>query len=207
MTRILHIDTSPRDERSHSRRLASKFIDSWKAAHPEDVVIYRDIGHEPLPYVDENWVAGAFTPPEKHTPEMTKAIALSESLIDELKTCDCYVFSIPMYNFSVPAVFKSYIDQILRINRTFVINNQGQYTGLLQGKKVLVISTSGGSYKAGTPTAAYNFQEPYLRTIFEFIGITDIKFVNAENMNLSEDVRAQSLAQTNITLENIVVDW
>ena len=207
MTKILHLDASPRSERSHSRRLANQFIRSWQKTHADDVIIYRDLGHQTLPYVTESWVAAAFTPPEKHTPELTKELKLSELLIEELKACDRYVFSIPMYNFSIPAIFKSYIDQITRVNRTFKIGEQGQPIGLIQDKKMLIITARGGSYQPGTPTADYDFQEPYLRTIFAFMGITDISFIHAENINMGAEARADSLADAEAALEKMVVSW
>lgn len=81
-----------------------------------------------------------------------------------------------MYNFSVPSTFKAYIDQIVRVNRTFAVNEQG-YQGLVNGKKMLIITASGGSYRKGTPAAGYDLQEPFLRAIFGLVGITDITFI------------------------------
>jgi FMN-dependent NADH-azoreductase len=207
MTQILHLDASPRSERSHSRRLADQFMSAWQKIHVDDLVIYRDLGHQSLPYVNENWVAAAFTPPEKHTPELTKELELSELLIEEFKACDRYVFSIPMHNFTVPAIFKSYIDQIVRVNRTFKVSDQGVPLGLIQDKKMLIVTARGGGYQPGTPTAAYDFQEPYLRTIFGFIGITDINFIHAENLNSGADARTQSLNHAVAALEKMVANW
>lgn len=206
MAQILHIDASPRAERSHSRRLANKFIETWKVIHPKDTILYRDLGHEPVPYIDEKWIAAAFTAPEKHTPELQQAIALSDLLIDEFIASDHFVFSIPMYNFTIPAVFKSYIDQIVRVNRTFIVEDD-EYKGLVTGKKMLVITARGGSYKQGTPTAKYDFQEPLLRTIFAYIGITDITFINAENLNMGWETRTESLAKAEKNLKKITVNW
>jgi FMN-dependent NADH-azoreductase len=119
MKRLLHIDSSPRGNRSHSRRLSREFVEQWKQAHPSDVVIYRDIGRNPVPHIDESWIAAAFAPPEQHTPDLQEAIRLSDLLVDEFLAADIYVIGVPMYNFSVPSVFKAYIDQIVRIGRTF----------------------------------------------------------------------------------------
>lgn len=207
MPQILHLDASPRSQRSHSRKLAQQFISSWQKMYGDDVIIYRDLGHQSLPYVTENWVAAAFTPPEKHTPELTKELKLSELLIEELQAGDHYVFSIPMYNFSIPAIFKSYIDQIVRVNRTFKLGEQGEPIGLLQNKKMLIITARGGSYQPGSPIADFDFQEPYLRAVFGFIGITDITFIHAENLNMGPDARAKSLATAETILEKMVVDW
>lgn len=111
---------------------------------------------------------------------------------------DRYVFGIPMYNFSVPANFKAYIDQIVRVNRTIT----SDLRGLLNHKRMLIITARGGSYTSETD-ACLDFQEPYLRTIFEFIGITDITFIHAENLTQGEEAQQQSLAKTRHLIEKM----
>lgn len=206
MVNILHIDSSPRAERSHSRELSKEFVSGWRAAHPEDAIAYRDLGHYPVPHVDEPWIAAAFSPPETHTPELTEAIRISDELIDEFFAADRYVFGVPMYNFNIPSTFKAYIDQIVRINRTFALNDQG-FRGLVEGKKAVIITASGADYSAASPAAAYNFQEPYLRAIFGFIGVTDIQFINAHSMNNSDDVRTQSLSEARAAIQDAIAQW
>lgn len=207
MASILHIDSSPRGDRSMSRALSQEFIDAWKNSHPEDTVQYRDLGHHPVPHVDENWIAAAYSSPETHTPELASAIKVSDELIEEFLGSDRFVFGIPMYNLSVPSTFKAYIDQIVRVKRTFVMDENG-YRGLVDSsKKMLIIVTRGGSFQPGTPAAAYDFQEPYLRGIFGFIGITDITFIYAENMNQSEELKARSLADARAKIQELVSSW
>lgn len=189
MAHILHIDSSPRGERSISRTLTREFISVWKQIHPSDTVTYRDIGRYPVPPIDESWIAASFSPPNQITPELATALTISDQLIDELLAAELYVFGIPMYNYSIPANFKAYIDQIVRVRRTFVVTPNG-YEGLLKDKKILVITTRGGSYSAGI----LDFQEPYLRAVFELVGITDMTFIHAENLSGGAEVREQSLA-------------
>ena len=204
MTHILHIDSSPRAERSISRTISNDFITAWKQAHPEDSVAYRDLGHHPVPHVDEPWIAAAFTPPPERTPELNEAIKLSEALVDEFLAADCYVFGVPMYNFSVPSTFKAYIDQIVRVGRTFSVNEQG-FEGLVDSsKKMLVITARGGSYQQGTPAATYDLQEPFIRAIFGLIGITDITFIHVDN--LTSD-REQSLTSAREAIQKVVAHW
>ncbi|NEQ23650.1 MAG: FMN-dependent NADH-azoreductase, partial [Microcoleus sp. SIO2G3] len=119
MAHLLHIDSSPRGERSHSRRLTREFIDAWMQAHPTDVVTYRDVGRNPAPHVDEPWIAAAYTPPAQRTPQLQEAIRISDQLVDEFLSADVYVIGVPMYNLSIPSTLKAYIDQIVRIGRTF----------------------------------------------------------------------------------------
>ena len=181
MPTLLHIDASPRGERSVSRRLTHDFAGAWKQAHTDGKIIYRDLGHNPVPFVTETSIAAAFTPPDALSPELAAALAISNELIAELETATEYVLGVPMHNFSVPAVFKAYIDQIVRVGRTFGMDESG-YKGLLQGKKATVITCSGGAYRSGTPFAPYNYQEPWLRTILGFIGVTDVEVVVADGL-------------------------
>ncbi|MEH1791536.1 FMN-dependent NADH-azoreductase [Nostoc sp.] len=205
MVNILHIDSSPRAERSHSRELSKEFVSAWRAAHPEDAIAYRDLGHHPVPHVDEAWIAAAFSPPETHTPELAEAIRISDELVDEFLAADRYVFGVPMYNFNIPSTFKAYIDQIVRINRTVALNAQG-FKGLVEGKKAVIITARGGDFSPASPAVAYDFQEPYLRTIFGFIGITDIQFINANRLN-EGDARTQSLAEARAAIQDAIAQW
>jgi FMN-dependent NADH-azoreductase len=206
MGNILHIDSSPRGDRSHTRTLTQEFITAWKSAHPNDTVTYRDIGQFPVPHVDETWIAAAFTPPEKHTPELAAAMQFSNDLIDELLAADKYVLGIPMYNFGIPSTCKAYIDQIVRVGRTFAVTENG-YEGLLKNKKALIITARGGSYPADSPMAELDFQAPYLQTIFNFIGIADISFIHADNLSMGDDAREQSLTAAQKAIETLVASW
>ena len=185
MTQLLHIDASPRGERSHSRKLSQEFVDAWLKTHPTDEVTYRDIGRNPIPHISEEWIAAAYTPPEQRTPPLKEAIQLSDQLLDELFAADLFVIGTPMYNFGIPSTFKAYIDQIVRIGRTFNFtpeNPENPYQPLVLGKKMIVISARGGSgFGPGGPFAHYNYQTTYLAAIFGFIGVTDITFIDVEN--------------------------
>jgi FMN-dependent NADH-azoreductase len=120
-------------------------------------------------------------------------------LIDEFLSADRYVFSIPMYNFSIPANFKAYLDQIVRAGRTFSVDEAG-YKGLVQNKKMTIIMAQGGAYPEGSPTHAYDLQTPYLQLIFGFIGITDIEFVYADSLNLGDAARNLAIANAQSAL-------
>lgn len=201
MTHILHLDASPRGDRSVSRTLAKEFITDWKAAHPNDTVTYRDLGHHPVPFVTEAWIAGAYTPPDQHSPESVEAMRISNELVDEFLAADRYVFSIPMYNFSIPANFKAYLDQVVRVGRTFSVEADGSYKGLVTGKKLLIITARGGSYPKDTPYYAYDMQEPYLRLIFGFIGIADVEVIHADNLMGGDDAHQQAIAKAQAALK------
>ncbi len=138
MTHLLHIDASPRGERSQSRRLTRELVDSWRAGHPGVTVTHRDVGHDPPPHVDEAWIAAAFAPPAERTRAMHAALRTSDELIDELLAADVWVIGVPMYNFGVPSGFKAYIDQIVRVGRTFAFEPEDAgepYKPLVRGKR------------------------------------------------------------------------
>lgn len=204
MTHILHIDTSPRVEQSHSRHLAQAFINHWSSDHPETTVTYRDLGQHPIPYIDATWVTAKFTLPDHYTPELATAIALSDQLIDEFLAVDRYILSVPMYNFSIPAVLKSYIDHILRPRRTFAVTDDG-FQGLVTDKKMLVITARGSDFSSGSALAPFDFQEPFLRTVFNFIGITEIQFIHANG--LRSERREDSLAEARDALQTLASSW
>ncbi len=203
MTHILHLDASPRGDRSVSRTLSKEFIANWKATHPSDTVTYRDLGHHPVPLVDEPWIAAAYSAPVQHTPEQAAAIRPSNELVDEFLAADRYVFAVPMYNFSIPANFKAYIDQIVRVGRTFSVDETG-YKGLVHNKKMTIITAQGGTYPEGSPTHAYDLQTPYLKLIFGFIGIIDIDFVHADGLAFGDDDRASAIANARFALKTAV---
>ena len=206
MSKVLVITASPRGERSVSRTLTTNFAQNWAKHHPDATVLLRDLGHHPVPHVTEPWVVGAFAPPEAQTPESKAAIAVSDQLVDEFLSASSYIFGVPMYNFNIPSTFKAYIDQIVRAGKTFAVGPNG-YEGLVKEKKALFITSSGGSYPPGSPTAEYNFQEPYLRAIFGFIGVTNVQFVVADSMNQGEDAAKLSREKAEAALKELAAGW
>ncbi|PSR19170.1 FMN-dependent NADH-azoreductase [filamentous cyanobacterium CCP3] len=208
MAHLLHIDSSPRGDRSHSRRLTREFVEAWQQTHPADTVTYRDVGRQPVPHVDEPWIVAAYAPPEQRTPELWEAIRVSDQLIDELIAADILVIGLPMYNFSVPSTFKAYLDQIVRVGRTFAIDPEDAedpYKPLLLGKKMFVITARGSSgFGPGERYGHMNHQDPYLRVAFGFIGITDITFVHVENDEHSSESLAASIAAAQAQVAQLV---
>jgi len=177
MATLLHLSTSPLAS-SVSRELTREFVNNWKASHPAGQVIHRDLAANPPLPVDQAWIHSVFTPDEAREPEQHALIAYSDEAIAELEKADEYVIGVAMHNFSIPSVLKLWIDQVVRRGRTFAYGAEGP-KGLLSGKKATVLVATGGVYDAGSPYAAFNFIDPYLRTVLGFIGITDVKFVTA----------------------------
>jgi FMN-dependent NADH-azoreductase len=100
--------------------LTKQFVNLWKQIHPDDAITYRDLGQHPVPPINEAWIAAAFSSPEQLTPSLETALMTSNQLIDELLAADVFVFGVPMYNYSVPASFKAYIDQVVLTDITFI---------------------------------------------------------------------------------------
>ena len=176
MSHLLHIDVSPRGDYSISRNLSAAFAKEWKSKHADGTVTYRDLAAAEIPFVDLPWIMGAYTPPETHTPEIKNALAVSDNFIGELLAADEIVIGTPMYNFNLPARLKAWIDHVVRHGKTFTVGANG-YEGLAGGRKVTMIIASAGNYLPGAQTESYNFEGPYLKFIFGFIGITDVNFV------------------------------
>ena len=178
MPTLLQIDSSPLSS-SISRELTREFVANWKVAHPSGQVIVRDLAANPPKPVDQAWIYAAHTPADSLQPEQKALLAYSEENIADLERADEYVIGVAMHNFSIPSVVKLWIDQVVRGGRTFAYGGPDGPKGLLTGKKATILAATGGVYHTGSPMAAYNFVEPYLKTILGFIGVTDLTFVTA----------------------------
>ncbi len=177
--KLLHIDASPRQD-SVSRQLTSLFAANWKQQVAGGQVVHRDLANSPLGLVTDDWIRGAHSNPEQHTPAHRSALQYSDKLVEELQAADVVVIGDPMHNFTISTRLKAWLDQVVRFGKTFSYGESGP-KGLLSGKKAYVLTSRGGAYPAGTPYAPFDFQEPYLRHILGFIGLTDVTFIHAEN--------------------------
>jgi FMN-dependent NADH-azoreductase len=178
MATLLHLDSSPLYDRSVSRQLSAAFVDQWKSLHPGAAVIDRDLNATSLPPISAEWVGAAYTPEAARTPQQKNLLALSDTLLAELDQAGEYVIGVPMHNFGVPSVLKLWIDQISRVGKTFSYEG-GTPKGLLVGKKATFIIATGGIYDPQTRMASFNFVEPYLSSVFGFLGVTDATFLTA----------------------------
>ena len=178
MTTLLHFDSSPLYGRSVSRQLTGAFVGEWKSSHPDGTVIDRDLSATPIPPINAEWAGAVYTPEAARTPKQKELLSLSDSLLAELEQADEYVFGVPMHNFGVPPVLKLWIDQIARVEKAFS-HADGKPKGPIIGKKATFIIATGGIYDAQTQMASFNFVEPYLRSLFGFLGLTDTTFLTA----------------------------
>jgi len=178
MSTLLHIDVSPRGDQSISRKLSSAAVNAWKKKNPTGKLIERNLAKTKLTFVDMDWIAGAFSSPDKHTEEHKKALAISDELVAELLAADEIVIGTPMYNFAIPAALKAWIDHVVRAGKTFRYTAE-RPEGLAKGRKVVIVIASAAAYTDGSAMKAHDYQIPYLRHIFGFIGITDVTFIQA----------------------------
>lgn len=164
---------------SHTRRLTDRFVRRWRSLRPETKLIYRDLGQDPPPPVSGRWIHAAFTPEPAREPWMREALSLSDTLVDELLQADIIVAGVPMYNFGPPASFKAYIDNVVRVGRTFGFDRSraGEpYWPLLAdaGKRLVLLSSRGDyGYHPGGRIGDRNHVEPSVRTAFAYMGVTD----------------------------------
>lgn len=183
MTTILRIDASSRPgaalaagaEASFSRTLADALLEHLTTTFDAQLGAVRDLAANPLPAISDATIKGFYTPPEAMNDELRAATALSDMLIAEIEAADILLISTPIYNFSVPAALKAWIDQIVRIGRTFSYEG-GEFRGLLEGKRVYVAYAYGApGYGDGGPLEAYDHMRPYLTMILNFIGIEQVE--------------------------------
>jgi FMN-dependent NADH-azoreductase len=173
MPNLLVVEASPRFEFSASRALTKAFVDKWKAANPDGAVTYRDLPRSNIPFVDMAWIGGAFTPYEDHSSDHSAAIRISDDLIAELQHADHVVIGTPMHNFSISALLKAYLDQIVRSGVTV----SQTYEGMLKGKTATLIVATGGDFSPGAPYESANSATGYLRQVLGFVGITDVTVI------------------------------
>jgi len=199
MKNVLLIQSSPRGSESYSQKVARSIVSELEDGYPGANVVVRDLAQNPPPHVGEAFVGGISTGPEQRTPEQNKALALSDELIDELLATDVVVVAVPMHNFGLPSTLKAWIDHVVRVGRTVAYSSQKGPEGMLKDKRVILVLARGGVYSDG-PAKPLDFQEPYLRAILGFIGLTDIDVVRVEGIAVSaigpEKAVASAIAQS-----------
>lgn len=189
MGAVLHIDCSARVEESVSRQLSRAVVEQLFKSEQVGKLIRRDLGAAAPPPVNSAEAAAFFTPPPARTAAQVQALVASDELTDELLTAATVVIGAPMYNFTVPASLKAWIDYVVRPGKTFRRTGAGEFEGLCEGKRVYVCTASGGAF-SGT---GMDCLRPYLEAIFGFIGITGLVFFDAEGLAQGERERERAI--------------
>lgn len=204
---LLEVQSSARLDKSVSRTLSDKFIQAWQKVHPQAKHKRQDVGCYPPAHPTEEWITANYTSPKERSPAMVTALEDSEQLIEELLWADQLVLAVPMYNFSVPSTFKAYLDNIVRVNRTFSFDPTSHtFTGLITDKKALVITPSAGDFAPDTPLSHLNFCETYVRSILSFMGIEDVTIVAVPNQFIPDE-RQQQIEDAQTKLMSLAATW
>ena len=196
--KLLHIDASILGQNSVSRPLSAAIVRRLREAHPHIEVNYTDLGAEPIGHLTGAHLAAA-QGASPQSPSLLEDLARGRKALEQFLAADIIVIGAPMYNFSVSSQLKAWIDRIAVAGKTFRYTPQGP-EGLAGGKKVIVASSRGGFYGAGSPAAFLDHQESYLRGIF---GITDLAFVRAEGVNISAEQRQQAIAAATVAVARL----
>ncbi|MCD6059732.1 MAG: azoR [Moraxellaceae bacterium] len=179
MQNILHLDAGLFGANSVSRVLSAAIVQRLREVHPQARVTHRDLAAAAPAHLDAGVLGAA------------EEAALSQQLIDELFAADTIVIGAPMYNFSIPTQLRAWFDRVLKAGVTFRYTDQGA-VGLAGGRRVIIASARGGAYGENSPA---DFQEPYLRQLLSFIGITDVEVIRAEGVALGDAARTAAVAQ------------
>jgi FMN-dependent NADH-azoreductase len=188
---LLHVDSSILGPASVSRHLTEAIVAAEQRAHPDLEVIRLDLATHPIGHLSgAHLAAGQGAVPE--APALADDLAAGEAALEAFLAADIVVVGAPMYNFGVPSQLKAWIDRLAVAGRTFRYGENGP-EGLAGGKKVIIASSRGGLYQADTPMAALDYQETYLRSVFGFFGVTDIRVIRAEGVAMGDEQRGKAI--------------
>jgi len=177
MPKLLRINSSSRFHGSYTNSIADHATSLWRTANPGAEIITRNVADGSIPLITQQTIEGFYATNDTMTDELLQAIALSDQLIAELKSADLLLICAPIYNFSVPAALKTWIDQIVRVGHTFSYED-GEFKGLITNTRAIVINAYGAEgYLNGEPFSGANFLQPYLEFLLPFLGIEDTRFV------------------------------
>jgi FMN-dependent NADH-azoreductase len=193
---ILYVASSSRGSASYSNRVATDVLTELRTHNPDAKVTVRDLGREPLPHIDDDFVAATRGPVAAQTDEQRALLARSDTLVDELLAADVVVIAAPMINFTIPSTLKSWVDYVARAGRTFRYSEKGP-EGLVTGKQVILVVARGGVY-AGNP--ALDFQVPYLKSVLGFLGMTDVEVIEVEGTAYGPEAAEKAVAAANAKL-------
>jgi FMN-dependent NADH-azoreductase len=193
---VLYVASSSRGSASYSNRVATDVLTELRRREPGAKVTVRDLAREPLPHIDDDFVAATRGPAASQTAEQRALLARSDTLVDELLAADVIVIGAPMINFTIPSNLKSWVDYVARAGRTFRYSEKGP-EGLVTGKQVILVVARGGVY-AGNP--ALDFQVPYLKSVLGFLGMTDVEVIEVEGTAFGPDAAEKAVAAANAKL-------
>ncbi|MBW4933160.1 FMN-dependent NADH-azoreductase [Marinobacter sp. F4206] len=184
MANVLVINASARSGGSISRELTHTFRETWLSSRPEDNVVDRDVGLNPPPIISEEWIAACFTQPEERSQDQHAILEMSDTLISELEAADLVVIGTPMYNYGMPAALKAWVDQVVRINKTFSFDlDRGDWPlePIFSGKTLVVFTSKGEfGFSPGNIREHMNFLDGHVGAVSHYLGVANRYFVHSE---------------------------
>ena len=205
--KIMHVDASAKRERSNSRALSQHFLERLREEGLDIEVDYLDVTVDTPPHVNEAFAIATYTPSHERTPAMKATLAASDALCKRLLDADALVFAMPMYNWSMPSVFKAFIDSVTRTGLTYVHTDDGRIEGQLARQKVLFITSRGADLRAG-PYSSMDALTPALKTAFGFLGVADPSFVDAQPLQFADQpARTEALERARSELATVAANW
>ncbi|NTF91610.1 FMN-dependent NADH-azoreductase [Agrobacterium rhizogenes] len=202
MTNILLVTSSPRGPEGLSTRFATEIAEGLKA-RTGGTVLARDLTAKPIPHIGQAYIQGRVATAEARTAEQVEAVGLAQELVDEVKAADVIVLGSGMINFGLPSQLKAWFDHITWPRVTFGYSEAGRPQGLLTGKKVYLVTASGGVFSEGE-WAAFDFQTGYLRHLLGFIGLTDVEIVRVEGTVFGPDAAMAAIAATEAQVQAVL---
>lgn len=210
MKKILVINASARSSKSKSRKLTEVFIKQWKMINGEAVFTFRDLAISEIPFVTESWIEASSKKKDQRNEHDNDILKISDVYIEEVKSADIIVLGSPMYNWSIPATLKAYLDQIIRVNETWKINpddSANPYSGLLEDKILFLFLTRGGiGYVKGEPNEHMNFQSTYLDAVFKLMGIHNIHTVKIDGVSVDTEKLLQNVENAHENIRNLIAN-
>ena len=205
--KIMHVDASAKRERSNSRALSQHFLERLREEGLDIEVDYLDVTVDTPPHVNEAFAIATYTPSDERTPAMKATLAASDALCKRLLDADALVFAMPMYNWSMPSVFKAFVDSITRTGLTYVFTDDGHIEGQLARQKVLFITSRGADLRAG-PYSSMDALTPALKAAFGFLGVANPTFVDAQPLQFSDQAsRIAALERARTELAAVAANW
>ena len=206
MSTLLVIDTSP-SRGAVSRRLTQRFVAEWTESNPGGTVLRQDVGTNAPDQLNDELIEALRRNPESVNEYQAKALAASDTMIDEIVRADMIVIGAPMHNFTITGPFRTWLDHVARPGKTFGFNETGAF-GLLEDKPVYVLSTRGGDYGNGDPSEPHpaDFQSNYMRHIFGFMGLRSLSIIAANGLDMGDEPRAAGIDEAEHKIRAIFAD-
>ena len=201
--KLLHIDSSVLGDNSVTRILTARTVAAWQASHPGTSVEYIDLALNSPTHLSSDSLGFRLAADSPDLSDVQRREnAISEALVSQFLAADVVVVGAPLYNFAIPSQLKAWIDRISQAGRTFSYSEKGP-VGLAGGKTVIVASGRGGVYSTSEGARAMEHQESYLAVVFGFMGITDVRFVRAEGVNMGADAKAKALEAADLEIKSL----